>query len=666
MSYRELFSSIDCKFIVIIEDDFEQIEYKKERALYDITRMAIDDRCQYLSEIETVSPTLHEILSKFLSLFDECFEKIGVWADKIPYGDISCAFAVIEGIDPELKRQIEEQYALFEGEAVQKIYEIGSKYGIGVDHPSNFDELYDDYVLSKNRAQSLRIYTDFSAETQRLFSADIEQASPECAVVCIIDNYMSGANRAKEVIEVISEKCSTTRRNIIGSIFSSKEMYEEISDKLYFEYASKGKPEGLKSCIARSAYNYFISELKNETLVSMSSAFDKALKNKGIAFFLAQKARTEGTSEYEIINDWIRLLATTPREDANTIKRMIRLSRVINSLEDTEELPDADLQKLNTLEAFDYTINDYFLPVAAGDVFTNSRDEWFVLIGQDCDMARGINRAPKNALAELLPAKVRHQTQFDKWANDLRSASIYSFRKTLDSECEVLQVDYQSRQYIANEVLNLCSFNSDGQCRISLSEPLNLHQEQLIPNYMTTYYSKLQQFFDAVKTLRIQAEGAFETVIAEEYSPRLISFNDFDKTSETVSFDLRRVCRLTHEYVFYLYKLYLEYRGRKPFQTINLIRQEDTALPVLLNKQESGQYLAFRCVPIPNKNNRKNWCWIIDASELNRVLELLSLPILSKNDQEVILKDDSTELNLESGKKVRIVKMKQKVCFEYR
>lgn len=469
-----------------------------------------------------------------------------------------------------------------------------------------------------------------------------------------------------ENVKVISEKCSTTRRNIIGSIFSSKEMYEEISDKLYFEYASKGKPEGLKSCIARSAYNYFISELKNETLVSMSSAFDKALKNKGIAFFLAQKARTEGTSEYEIINDWIRLLATTPREDANTIKRMIRLSRVINSLEDTEELPDTDLQKLNTLEAFDYTINDYFLPVAAGDVFTNSRDEWFVLIGQDCDMARGINRAPKNALAELLPAKVRHQTQFDKWANDLRSASIYSFRKTLDSECEVLQVDYQSRQYIANEVLNLCSFNSDGQCRISLSEPLNLHQEQLIPNYMTTYYSKLQQFFDAVKTLRIQAEGAFETVIAEEYSPRLISFNDFDKTSETVSFDLRRVCRLTHEYVFYLYKLYLEYRGRKPFQTINLIRQEDTALPVLLNKQESGQYLAFRCVPIPNKNNRKNWCWIIDASELNRVLELLSLPILSKNDQEVILKDDSTELNLESGKKVRIVKMKQKVCFEYR
>lgn len=664
MSYKELFSSINCKRIVIIEDDFKQSEYKKERALYDITRMEIEDRNQYLAEIETVSPPLREILSRFLSLFDECFDEIGVWDDSIPYGDISCAFTLVDSVNPDLRTRIEEQYALFEGDVVGEIYELGAKYGVGVDHPSYFDELYNDYVLSENRARSLRIYTDFSADTRRLFSADIEQASSECALVCIVDNYLAGANRAKEVIETIFEKCKTTRKNIVGSIFSSKEIYEEISDALYFEYTSKEKSGQLKSCLARSAYNYFISELKKETLLSLSGAFDKAIKNKGIAFFLAQKAQTEGASEYEIINDWIKLLATTPREDASTIKRIIRLSRVINSLDDTEELPDAELQKLNTLEAFDYTVNDYFLPVAAGDVFTNSKGEWFVLIGQDCDMARSITRTPKNAIAELLPAKVRRQTEFDKWANDLRSASIYSFRKVLDAECEVLQVEYQSRQYIANEILNLCSFNSDGQCKISLSEPLGLPQEYLMPNYMATYYLKLQQFFSAAKTLRTQAEDAFEVVIAEEYSPRLLSLKDFDKTSEIVSFDLKRVCRLSHDYVFYLYKLYLEYRGRQPFQTINLIRQEDASLPVQLNKKETGHFLSFRSVPIPGKNNRKSWCWVVDASELNRVLELLELPSLIKADQNIVLKDESTELNLDQNKKIRIVKAKQKVYFE--
>ena len=73
MSYKELFSAIECNRIVIIEDDFKQGEYKKERALYDITRMAVDDRCRYLAEIESISQPLHEVLSKFLSLFDECF-----------------------------------------------------------------------------------------------------------------------------------------------------------------------------------------------------------------------------------------------------------------------------------------------------------------------------------------------------------------------------------------------------------------------------------------------------------------------------------------------------------------------------------------------------------------------------------------------------------------
>ena len=77
-------------------------------------------------------------------------------------------------------------------------------------------------------------------------------------------------------------------------------------------------------------------------------------------------------SEYEIINDWVKLLSITAPEDSDTIKRLIGLSRVINIL-DEDDLPDDSLQRLNTLEAFDYSINDYYLPVAAGDVFTNDQ-----------------------------------------------------------------------------------------------------------------------------------------------------------------------------------------------------------------------------------------------------------------------------------------------------
>lgn len=95
------------------------------------------------------------------------------------------------------------------------------------------------------------------------------------------------------------------------------------------------------------------------------------------------------------------------------------------------------------------------------------------------------------------------------------------------------------------------------------------------------------------------------------------------------------------------------------------IRQEESSLPVLLNKGVTGHYLSFRSVPIPEKNNRKNWCWIVDASELNRVLNLLKLPALLNAAQEIVLKNESTELNLEQSKKVRIVKARQKIYFEF-
>ena len=109
MSYKELFSAIECNRIVIIEDDFKQGEYKKERALYDITRMAVDDRCRYLAEIESISQPLHEVLSKFLSLFDECFDKIGVWDDSIPYGCESIVEPQEEGGESEGGEDVEEQ-----------------------------------------------------------------------------------------------------------------------------------------------------------------------------------------------------------------------------------------------------------------------------------------------------------------------------------------------------------------------------------------------------------------------------------------------------------------------------------------------------------------------------------------------------------------------------
>ena len=662
MGYRELFSSTDCQCIIIFEDDFKQSDYKKERALYDMTRLPLEERELYLSEVNSISSELAEKLRSYLETFDKCFDAIGIWRDRVIFGDVTGAFSLVSAIDSGLKDEIEQLYSEIEGESILDAYKAGAKYGIGVTHPSHFDALFDDYIIFDNRTKPVRIYTDFSASTQSLFKADIGKATDNHSVVCIIDNQLGGVKRAGEIIKVIEDACDSERKNIIGSIFSSQEAFEVISDKVYFEYTSKDSIDNLEASIAKSAYNYFLSELKNETLAGLDGAFESAKKNKGIAFYLSRKARNEGESEYQIINDWIRLLSTASNKNSETIKHLIALSRVINSLDDSDDVPDVSLQKLNTLEAFDYTINEYYLPVAAGDIFTDDNGHWYVLIGQDCDMARRPNKSPRNALAELLPAALLKQSQFSKWGNNLKTASIYNFRKSLTDESEIFQVDYQHREYIANEIINLCAFNSDGQCKISLSQGLDDIQYKLLPNYMIEYHKRLQQFFFSIKVLRGQAEEAFNLISSKDYAPRLISFNDFELDNDTPIFNLRRVCRLTHSYVFYLYKLYLEYRGRQPFQTINLIRQEETILPVVFNRMTIKDLCAcIQCIHDPDKNNRKDWCWVIDKNEIERIAKKLDLEIPLLADSELIIDAEEKELPLSNGKKLKIQKARNTV-----
>lgn len=669
MSYRDLFSSINCQRIVFFEDDFKQIAFDKTRMLYDMTRMDVKDRELFLDEIKAQSLELEGEIRAFLESFDKCFDGIGVWRDSVVYGDITSAFPLVNDQSPEHRAELERLYATIKDEEIAPIYSVGAKYGIGVSQPTQYDSIFSDYILYDNRAKSFRIYTDFSASTAKLFSIDINESTNAKSVVCIIDNQLGDAKRAGEIIQAIKDSSSQERKNIVGCVFSSQGLFEEISKDVYFEYTSKTNIGNLEGCLARSAYNYYLAELKNETLGRLTAAFESAQESKGIAYYLSRKALREGESEYQIINNWIQLLSANAHTESANIKQLIALSRVINNLEDTIDEPDTTLQKLNTFEAFDYSINDYHLPIAAGDVFTDDSGNWYILVGQDCDMARGVSRHPKNALAELLPAKVRPQTEFKKWTTDLEKASIYSFRKTLSENSEILQVDYQKRKYVANEILNLCVYNADGVCKISLTHDLGDEQKRLMSQYIVDYYRTLQKYFTAAKTIKDQAKEAFDILnnpeeLAKEQEPLLIRIDDFSENADQVVFGFRRVCRLTHTYVFYLYKLYLEHRGRQPFQSINLVRQDEVSLPVITSSGKTEHFCVVRRIEDPNTSNSKNWCWIISNAEISRVSELLGFGKTLDVISDTIIKGPQIEVLLQGEKQVIVEKARDKVMFK--
>lgn len=668
MSYRELFSSINCQRIVFFEDDFKQVAFEKNRMLYDMVRMDVEDRELFLSEIRVKSTELERKTQDFLDTFDKVFDGIGFWRDVVIYGDITSAFPLVGKQSTEHQAEIERLYEAVRDKEIASVYAIGAKYGIGVSQPTQYESIFNDYILYDNRAKSFRVYTDFSASTAKLFSIDISESTNSKSVVCIIDNQLGDAKRAGEIIQAIKDASTQERKNIVGCVFSSQDLFEEISKDVYFEYTSKTNIGNLEGCLARSAYNYYLAELKNETISRLTAAFESAQKSKGIAYYLSRKAIREGESEYQIINDWIQLLSANAHTESTNIKQLITLSRVINSLDDTIDEPDTTLQKINTLEAFDYSTNDYYLPIAAGDVFTDDSGNWYVLVGQDCDMARSVSRHPRNALAELLIAKVRPQRDFDKWANDLKTASIYSFRKALSENSEILQVDYQKRKYIPNEVLNLCAYNADGICKLSLSQELSDEQKRLMPQYMVDYYRTLQKYFIAAKTIKDQAKEAFDILcnpepekVSREKEPILIRIDDFSENADQVVFGFRRVCRLTHTYVFYLYKLYLEHRGRQPFQTINLVRQDEVSLPIIVNNTKTDHFCTVRQFEDPNKSNHKNWYWIISKAEITRISELLGFGKPEYEKDDIAIEAEQITIPLSDAKQLVIQKAKDKI-----
>ena len=360
MDYREILTSVACCCLIIVEDQFTQSCFSKARIIYDLSRINLEDRVRLLQGLEEDYGELTSQLQMFLEELDKYFDLIGIWNDVTIQGDFTSVFPLLAGISPTAEESIHKLYDAISDENLELLCEAFSRYGIGLDHPSCFDPLYDEYILAENRAKHIRIYRDFTASDSTLFLEDLKMADGLSSVVCVIDNNLKGVNRAKEILGVIAEENKEKRKNIIGAIFSSREKFEEITNTLYFEFSDKAEQDTLKACLVRSSYSFFLDRLKNETLGRLEKAFKTALTNKGIAFYISQQAKNEGISEYQVILEWITSMCYSQEGNNDTLKHLIVLARIVNSLSDEfsdEEALSELLRDVNTREAFDYSVN---------------------------------------------------------------------------------------------------------------------------------------------------------------------------------------------------------------------------------------------------------------------------------------------------------------------
>lgn len=455
----------------------------------------------------------------------------------------------------------------------------------------------------------------------------------------------------------------------MGAIFSSTTEADIINENFYLELVNKREPEKLQIAITKSAYSYVLRKLYKLYKCVLSEAFKDAIENRNIAYYLSNMAWAEGISNYQVITEWIKLLFENKLEDDPTIIELIRLSKLISMLQEDGHMT-TEFSILNTYEVFETNINRYFEPIAVGDVFEEKDGKLYILMGQDCDMMFNSNRPEKNGVAELVEAEIGKQVDIMKEIKLNRdNVCINNFRKSDSENASRLMIKYKNRVFIDNQVLRLCQFNKSGQCSININKDLE-DDDGIMPDYYKELHCGLMSFFNSL----IRIDGVYHedlfALLANNHSPRLVRITDYEynQSEGLIQYHLTRVGKLRQPYAMYLYKVYLDHRGRHAFNTINMSRVHDVDIKVEDTDRSLNASVFLSNSRKVNRNDIRKLAWIFSKKDIeNEVNSLLKergkdTGTIICDDDDIIIDNNQSpydkECILSGNRKVKLIKEK--------
>ncbi|MBO0451335.1 hypothetical protein [Candidatus Enterococcus murrayae] len=668
MDYNDFARVLDCEEIIFFEDDFS-FDDKKTALMYGFLRMNQDLKESFLNDIKAMDIAK---LTDFYQCFKDKYCDIS-WGDEVPEQDIKSF------LDQELKNndepEIRKIVSLFEDIEIGKQYhKYFSYYGLGMTPSSVYEEIFKSFIYQESEWKKFKIYKNYNSETKERFKADLTRISNTSSrVICIIDNRLDNNYRANEIIEEISK--TSEKMEIISTILTSnnKNLKNDKLTNVYIQVVdkdSKNIDQDLKGALAKSAYSCVLRNLQYLYKDSMEKSFEKIITNSGIASYLSEMATFEGVTNYKVISNWIQLLFNYNLSTNKQIKEMIKLAKVINFLDDDENYSE-ELAALNTYEAFDYDINNYHEPPAPGDVFIDGEGSYYVLIGQNCDLMMGKGRKEKNGVMEFLKAEIKPHTGIEKIITDQQEVRIDNFKKDFsDKETFTLKISCSDRRFIDNPIIKLVIFNEYGECKIDLKNELTSNISDLLEEHLIEEYKNMQKFFNAVHDMINVNESAFLTILDSKINPRQINLNQYDFSDPVLKYDLRRICRINKDYVLYLNKLYLDYRGRHPFNTINLTRQY--SFTALVNQCREITLPFGTVLSSERKKNSKigKREWLISIEDLQNTINNMKGRglgvddcVLTENNRIITLDDSPITISCLDGKEIELSRIIEKDKF---
>ncbi|MCM1155329.1 MAG: hypothetical protein NC314_01475 [Roseburia sp.] len=577
VAFNEFYLLMNIAGIIIIEDTIE-FALSRTAVVYDYLMLTDDDKENLVTNIS--KEQMKDKLCKINKVYSECKNKF-IW-DEIPKRDVE--YYVEKQEFNELKSAIEN----ITEEELEENKELFQRFGLGVksEKAIGYRGLLEG-AKQEGISLPIRVYTNFLASDLKCIEEDlIVLTRNDKFCLCVIDNFMKGEARGKEIINELQKNSQARKSGICIALSSQQENIARNTDDMYVGFVNKSAEDvdnEIKKHLIMSQYKIILALLNEKRINALQKSFLYAASNMNVAVYLSSMAKEEGITNHEILDEWIDLREHyyTYQEGRKEIKRTILLSSLFEKIgngEVTKKIEDTDLVEFQRFEQYDYHVNEFMSPPMTGDIFY-IKGKYYLLVGQECDLS--VREGERNnSIAELIPVNLVKNKDMGNCKEN------YNFEKlllgkflTIDGQCCNISIDCTKREVIDNEILDLCAFNDCGVSEICLKKNLKAEAKYLLPSEWQQYYEDLKLRLSNLKNKYSLIEEHEKTLgfnvgqlvkdMGASHNNRLISIIDFVSEDNVVKYDAKRICRIRN-HVLLINKMYLEYRGRQAFNTINM------------------------------------------------------------------------------------------------
>lgn len=698
---KEIFSLLEAELVVMFENNFS-FEDVPDRILHDLLYLNEYDFNLLLQFFESKGAyKFVKALTDFVAEYDKLYL---IHADKLTdlYEDeIGEAIRQLKeenlefGSLYELYRCSKSEFEIIASEDI--LNEI-NRYGIAVNYPLHYEQT-GAIIKEKRPWKSQRIFKNYNSGISVEIKENLQKAinSKSKFWVCIIDNLFEDGPQAEKIIYFLTEEFE--KKNIASVVLSSQidNNWNENFKDYYVEFISKDNnsnyniSKGLAFCVYKMAF----LKLKSIHLGAVDESYKTALENKENMQYLACMAYEEGVTAFEILKKWFDLALSKNISERLSIgdvdfEMIIKITSFLNissdeSLFNSENIPiklEENLNELNNYEIFDVKINLQHQPPAPGDVFAleGNENKFYILVGQDCDLTVRSDEASRNEKhAELLSANFNPYGLSEKTEVSKKSeiSLNYFVKETYDGkkfeQQGALCAKFGNRQLIDFSILDTCTFNTDGFCKIALEDEINGSIANLITDAWKDVYKSIQRKFKVI--------ADSEELLTNSNLKNVVLMNGFSGikykiTNNYMVFPLRRICRIRDEFKYLLVKRYWDYRGRIGYNTINISKVQNINCSFIDYKfpgDEKLKEIKVEYNALVERSNKRsknsdltNVVWKIGLESIRNAFEGIGISFITEDDDFVLT--ENCELESATGsfiyKKKKLLEEKQQFGLE--